>query len=405
MGIQNFKIFLNTLNYTSNEPTEFDSLFVDIQSYLYQSIYSSFKSNESEFLEDICLKVVDNLSELFYNVFSTNLYSDTFKIIISFDGESIPMKYPIQKERRNSTIKTGKQLYKTVLLGYNIISEKVYKYIFDIITNNFSVFLNSMKNIKIPSDLQIILCGSSIRGEGEHKLFHLGKYFKCCKPIIASIDNDVFIIALSQLNKFESIQIYKTVNVIFNINIFISSFLPYDKNYIIFASLLFGNDFIPPIILLTANNCPFIHEALRKCKKSYIPHIFYNILNHLKNHSKIKYVIPPQIEEDIIIEFWNNCFWVLDYYKNYNFDQKYMNNNLYYNFNRNHIITALVDLEYSEKSYQKAYMKYKTLKTVSISNSKQSIFNEEELQIYQRFFPKAIHSEIYHQIKINKSEE
>lgn len=397
MGIRNFKTFLNMSSCDQLE--EYDSIFIDIQSILYKSIQYSFKSSEPELLEEVCSHVIQNLYELFENIFSYHCFKDTLKVIISFDGESIPMKFPTQKQRRNVQVQ-GKNVYKIVLFGHNTISDQVGNFIIETLTNySDKLFPHHMK---IPSKLEFIILGSDTKGEGEHKLFSLGAYLKCRKPVIASIDNDVFIIALSQLSKFDSIQIYKSKNNIFNINRVVSQFLSYDKQYCIFASLLFGNDFIPPIINLTDKNCPIIHEALKECNNCEMPTVFHTVLNQLKKASKIRFAVPPQIEESILLEFWKNCFWVLDYYKNYTFPQKFMENNLFDIFNKNHIISALLDEEYSQKCYRKAYSIYKKLNFKSLNlNPKEVVFTNEQLKLYDRFFPKTKNvPEKYHKINI-----
>lgn len=397
MGIRNFKTFLNLSS--SDQLEEYDSILIDIQSYLYKSIQYSFKSSENEFLEEVCSYVIQHLYELLENIFSYPCFKDSLKVIISFDGESIPMKFPTQKQRRNVQVQ-GKNVYKIVLFGHNTISDQVGKFIRDTLTHySRHLFPDHMK---IPSKLEFIILGSDTKGEGEHKLFSLGAYLQCRKPVIASVDNDVFIIALSQLSKFDSIQIYKSRNNIFNINRVVSQFLCYDKQYCIFASLLFGNDFIPPIINLTDKNCPIIHEALKECNQREMPAVFYAVLNELKKASKIRFAVPPYIEEIIIVEFWKNCFWVLDYYEKYTFPQKFMENHLFDIFDKNHVISALLDKDYSEECYKKAYSMYKNLNFKSLTlNPKEVVFTNEQLKLYGRFFPNTKNvPERYHKIII-----
>lgn len=401
MGIQNFKLFLSSVNYKSSDLCEYDSIFVDIQSYLYNAIQNTFKSRETELVNDICIKVTDDLITVLRKIFSRGHFTENLKVIISFDGESVPMKYPTQKQRRNVYAR-GKNLFKAALFGHNTISEKVYNFIIYTITNNFALL--SLNMTDIPSDLQFIICGSVTKGEGEHKLFYLGQYHNCRKPLVVSVDNDIYIIALSQLRNFDSIQIYKNFEIIQNINIFVSHFLTYNLQLCIYASLLFGNDFIPPVIILTESNCSVIHDALKMCKKEDMPHIFYIILHELVKNSKIRYKVPPQIEENMITEFWKNCFWVLDYYEKYNFPQKYMDNILFNVFDKNHIVTALLDQEYSENSYKKALSKYKKIKTVVPTIApKHIIFTEEQLKVFNKFFPETnSDAEFYNIINIKR---
>lgn len=384
MGIRNFKTFLNISGYKYDKLEEFDSILIDIQSYLYKGLQSTLKSTESGIIEDVCCYVIKTLNELFENIFSYDCFTDTVKIIISFDGESIPMKLPTQKQRRNVEAE-GKNVYKLVLFGHNTISERVRKFIVNILNNNSKLMFPDY--MKTASELEFHIIGSDTKGEGEHKLFRLGSYYECRKPVIDSIDNDVFIIALSQLYKFDSIQIYKSKYDFLNINRVVSQFFSYDKKYCILASLLFGNDFIPAIINLTDKNCPLIHEALKECNSYEMPMIFYTVLKKLKEASKIRFKVIPQIEELIIIEFWKNCFWVLDYYEKYKFPQKYMENYLFDIFDKDHIVSALLDIDYSQECYKRAYSMYKKINLESINfNPIESVFTNEQLKKYEPFF-------------------
>lgn len=402
MGIRNFKTFLN-ISY-SDQLEEFDSIFIDIQSYLYKGLQFTLKSLESDIIEEVCLYVMQSLHDLFETIFSYNCFQESIKIIISFDGESIPMKFPTQKQRRNVTVE-GKNVYKIVLFGHNKISDNVYKFIIDILENYTKKFFPT--HIKIPSKLEFYIMGSNTKGEGEHKLFFLGYYLNCRKPVIVSVDNDVFIIALSQFSKFDSIQIYKSKTDFLNVNRFVSNSLLYDKQYCIFASLLFGNDFIPPIIHLTENNCPLIHEALKEIYDCEMPTVFYSVLSKLKAASKIKFKKISQINESIILEFWKNCFWVLDYYKKYEFPQKFMENHLFDIFNKNHIVSALLDEQYSQKCFKKAQSIYEKLNLMCVNlNPKDVVFTTEQLEKYRRFFPAIKNTpEIYYKITITPLDE
>lgn len=397
MGIRNFKTFLNISD--SDELEEFDSVLIDIQSYLYKGLQYTLKSVESDIIEDVCFYVMQSLYDLFETIFSYNCFQESIKIIISFDGESIPMKFPTQKQRRNVSVE-GRNVYKIVLFGHNTISDNVYNFIVDILENYTEKFFP--KHLKIPSKLEFNIMGSNTKGEGEHKLFFLGSYLNCRKPVIVSVDNDVFIIALSQFSKFDSIQIYKSKKDFLNVNRVVSNILSYDKQYCIFASLLFGNDFIPPIIHLTENNCPLIHEALKENHHCEMPTVFYTILNKLKTASKIKFKKMSQINESIILEFWKNCFWVLDYYKKYKFPQKFMENHLFDIFNKDHIVSALLDEQYSQKCFNKAQSIYKKLNLKCINlNPKDVVFTNEQLEKYRRFFPEIKNTqETYYKITI-----
>lgn len=410
MGIKNFTILLNAFNYTSNVLTEYDSIFIDIQSYLYKAISNSFKEKENELKKDICLKVVKDLSEIFYNIFKSGHFKDFLKIFICFDGNGVPFKLPTQQARRAAIITegkslnmgNGKNLIKALLIGHNILSAQVYTYIVQSLRTNCSEFFLNLNEIKMPSKLQFIIAGSNISGEGEQKMFHFASIFKCLKPLLVSVDNDVFIISLLQIYKFDTVQIYKSTKVIYNLNIFLSKHLRCTKECFIYTSFLFGNDFIPAVIELSETNCLVICEALNMCEKNDIPHVFFTIIKYLEKQSKIDYKSPPQIEQNIILEYWKNILWVLDYYTKPNFKQKYMKNVLFNIFQRDQIIGVLLDLAYSKLTFNMACLEYKSLKTKPLDiDLKKFIFTTEQLQMYAHFFPKLPTQEMYNFFEIN----
>lgn len=403
MGIKNFKIFLKALNYVSNELSEYDSILIDIQSFLYRAIQNSFKSEESELRKDVCIKVLNDLSALFYSIFSRGQFKDLLRIIICFDGTALPLKLPTQKLRRNNIPDTeGKSLYQTLIFGHNILSIQVYDYIIENLKNNCANFFSNTNDIKIPSKMQFFILGSGIIGEGEHKIFYFNDFLKCKNPLIVSVDNDVFIISLSKFSKFSTIQIYKSANIIWNVNLFVSNYIRCTKECFIYATFLFGNDFIPAVINLTEKNSPVIHEALNMCEKDHMPYVFFTILKQLLKTKKLKYVASSQIEERIILEFWKNVMWVKDYYEKYNFEQMFMENLLFEIFDRHQIITVLLDLTYSEEIFNKACLEYKNLKTAQPTfDPKTLIFTAEQLQKYGRFFPQSAPQKTYHVIEIS----
>lgn len=403
MGIKNFKLFLNALDYISTELTGYDSIFIDIQSYLYKAIDRSFKTNYFDLTQDVCIKVLNDLSALFYSIFSCGHFKDSLTVVICFDGAAPPLKLPTQRLRRSNTVAAeGRSLYKTLLFGHNILSRQVYNYIIQNLKTNCSNFFSNTNDIKIPSKLQFVVSGSHMRGEGEHRMFEFATLYKCKRPLIVSPDNDVFIIALSQFSKFDTIQIYKSAKIIWNVNLFATNYMPCSKECFIYASFLFGNDFIPAIIDLTERNCPVIHEALQMCERNHMPHIFFTILQHLITKSKLKFKTPHQIKDQIIEEFWKNIFWMLDYYSTYRFHQMYMENLLFDIFDKHQIIAVLLDLAYAERTFNKACLQYKCLKAEpSKLNPKNLIFTAEQLEKYSYFFPKSPIAENYHLICIS----
>lgn len=380
MGIPNFTSFLKAANIDTSSINTFDSILIDAQSLIYSAIDSSLKENEQLLLEDINFLVFNNIINIINSLFKTNVQEDFITIIISLDGEGVPMKYPTQQKRRENNIR-GRDLYKIVLFGNNSISNNVVNYL--------SAALKSKKHLQFlkntPEHIRFLISGADSEGEGEHKLFHIATHYNCKNPIIVSEDNDVFIISCIHYADFDSIQIKKKKHVYYNLNDIMSNYLQYNANVLVNASFLFGNDFIPPIVYISENNPAVIHDAMYHCDDTYLPNILYTILSMISKHmiySQVAYV-----DESVILEYWKNCLWILDYYKYKNFPQKFMKNILYTSFDRNMVITALLNRDYSIQTFEKAKSEYGNLITIPASEKPfQKVFSKDQLPVIERFF-------------------
>ncbi|GFS69198.1 XRN_N domain-containing protein [Nephila pilipes] len=395
MGITNFSLLLQSLK--TDKIIPFDSILIDAQSLLYGAIDGTWKESEHDIMLDMCYKVEIDIGNILNTLFKSNLFENELHVVISFDGEGVPMKWPIQQKRRDKPAE-GRNLYKIVLFGNNIISQKVYRHLRESLTN-FDQFNKRYLQRYIPQTIKFILSGSNMEGEGEHKLFHIARKYSLKKPIIVSEDNDVFILAYKQFKTFESVQIRKKQNVIYNLRE-----LMYDSKILVNASLLFGNDFIPSVVTITVNNFNTIHDALYHFSIEHqnddLPELFCFVLKHLCDKSKIRYKKVPFVDYELILEFWKTCLWVLDYYTSPNFPQKFILNGLYDAFDRNSIVTALLDVEYSKCIYYEARTKYSSLESHPIENSSIPVMQLDQVK---RFLITACDNQKGDIIEIKKS--
>lgn len=364
MGIPNLSRLIQIVKPPTTEPDYFDSILIDAQSFIYIAIDNTLESEESKIIQDICHSVWLQIENLLNTLL---ISSDPITIILSFDGEGVPMKWPTQKQRRNTKeTEDIKTFYKFVLFGANTITLQIENFILNCF-KKYIVFCK--KNIKV------IVCGCQVFGEGEHKIFHIAEKKNCRNPIIVSVDHDVFILALLRIHKYDSLQIYryKTFYNIAHLSKSLhSTFIP--------VSILFGNDFVPPIISITPINASVIYKNL-EFEADDDPAILAQFLNsHTLKYSKNSFVNP-----NLTLSFWMTYLWILDYYTLRDFPQLYMENTLFDLYDRNQLLTALVNEDYSRQMFKKAQQKYKKLKTNYVQHSERFIFTDSS--ILQRLKP------------------
>lgn len=380
MGIPNFTTFLNSAKFPTDKIDSFDSILMDAQSLLYVAIDNSLKETENALLADICHIVSEEIINILKLLFNIKAHEENVTIVISFDGEGVPMKWPTQQKRREK-LAEGRDLYKVVLFGNNSISKNVIRHL----QNSLLKVTTRLNNV--PAQMRIIISGCDIEGEGEHKLFHIAEHYKCKKPMIVSEDNDVFIISCVHYSKFDNIQIKRKHNTFYRLNDIITNYLQYSTPVLIYGSFLFGNDFIPPIVSITETNPNLIHDALYHCESEYLPDIFYSVLSTLVLKKKIRFTNIMCKDKDLIVDFWKTCLWVLDYYQYKTFPQKYMLNTLYNTFDRNMIITALLNIGYAKQSFEEAKFNYANCVTRPFGKKAiQNVFHSSQLPHIQRFF-------------------
>lgn len=355
MGITNF---CKLIGPPSSEPTYFDSLLIDCQSFLYIAIDHCLETDEDKLLVEICEWTWNHLRGLLKSFLSYKCVSEDLTVILSFDGEGPPMKWATQRDRRQKVTKvTKKSFYKYVLFGTNKLTLAVEDYL-----------LTRLKEFNYT--MKVVLCGCEVTGEGEHKIFHIAEYLPGCEnPIIVSIDQDVFILAYLRLSRYKTIQIYRYKK-FYHVNS-----LPMKKLFI--ASFLFGNDFIPTVVGISPTNDSKIHEALAFDQNEDPPVIIATFLNNFKKH--LRFTQVEFVDRLLIVCFWMTYFWILDYYTLRQFPQLYLQNRLYDAFDRNQLLTGLMDKDYSKDVYQEAKQSYEDMITQPIPHSERHVFIDEPL--------------------------
>lgn len=193
--ILNHRSIINTID----KSIILDNFYIDANSIIYDAInstdYSKYSDNSSYEIV-IITNVIVKLKELINNI------NPTSNIIIAFDGIPPIAKINQQRSRR----------YKNYLQSQLLNTTNGYS------TCNISPgtnFMNTLdKNIyKTFSNLNYIVFGSDIPGEGEHKIFqyirdnpdkHLDK-----NTVIYGIDADLFMISLANLKLCKNIYLYR----------------------------------------------------------------------------------------------------------------------------------------------------------------------------------------------------
>ena len=364
MGINNFCKLIQPILRPTSKPTFFDSVLVDCQSFLYGAIEHCLEIEQEQIFDEICESVWEQINNLLKTFLS---HSDKYlTFILSFDGEGVPMKWATQRERRrrskNSSSK--KNFYRYILFGNNKLSIQVQNYV-----------IKQLK--KFNHHIRVIVCGCNVPGEGEHKIFQIAESLKTCQnPVVVSVDQDVFILSFLRLDRYQTLQIYR-YNQFYNINNFVSKQLSYPLKRLITVSFLFGNDFIPTLIGITATNPPNIHNCLSSIDEDDDPPTILSLfIQNMQNH--IHFTLVEFVDNNLIIWFWTTYFWILDYYTLRNFPQLFLENHVYDAFDRNQLLTGLINKKFSKEMFQIAQKNYKGLITQPIPNAERYVFMDSE---------------------------
>lgn len=368
MGITNFCVLIDSLQDDPSWKTsqQFDSILYDVQSLLHVGITNSLETQEEKLFRELCkwawYKMEKTLNELLSRPCAENV-----TLVLSFDGEGVPMKWPTQRNRRMRTDSqvTGKSKYRSALFGTNKIAMTVQQYFKEQIKHY------QLLNIK---RLKVIISGCNVPGEGEHKLFQIAEAFNCKNPIVVSEDQDVFVIALMRLERYDTLQVYRYEK-FYPVHYILKELIPYSVKQLEICSFLFGNDFIPPIVGITPTNAPDIHNALSEHDDDEEPpHAIANFIEKMK--TSLRYQTVDCMDPVLLDAFWITFFWLKDYYTQSRFPQKYIQNTIYDSFDRNALLTALCIPDFSAESYNRAKELYSQTVTTptNVEQAIQSVF-------------------------------
>ena len=349
MGITNFCKLINPLHEPLPEPPDhpnhFDSILFDVQPLMHMGISACLESDEPKVFREVCQLAWYRLKQRLLE-FLPLTSSTSIPLVLSFDGEGVPMKWPTQRARRAHKDMDAKTKYRMALFGVNRISLQVQAYV-----------LQQLRRFSFPrvQQLHVYVSGCNVPGEGEHKMFHVAEALGTCRhPLVVSDDQDVFVLALMRLSRYETIQIYRYGRY-YPVTRLYREWLPYPMDHLEVGSFLFGNDFIPPLIGITPINGPTIHQSLM-LEDGHPVCLLAGFIDAMG--SAIRFQRVTHLDTLLVESFWITYFWLRDYYTQTTFPQKYLENPIYDAFDRNQLLTALSDVDVSRACFDRARRAY-----------------------------------------------
>ena len=188
-----------------------DNLYLDSNSIIYDSYYSikkEYDGHDDTFEKKLIIKVLKKIEEYIIGLMPRN------RVIIAYDGVAPIAKMEQQRNRRYKSMlerKLRKELYpegnanewKTTAItpGTNFMSK------LDKMTNDY--FNNNEKRYGLN---EIVVSGTNVPGEGEHKLFEKIREDKNHKnecTIVYGLDADLIMLGLNHLPISKNIYLYR----------------------------------------------------------------------------------------------------------------------------------------------------------------------------------------------------
>jgi len=295
MGIPNYFVQLikshsNIIKKFSKNSIEINNLYIDSNSIIYDAINNIVYNNDTNYNYKLYKYVSEKIEEY------VNIIKPKNKIIIAFDGIAPVAKLEQQRNRR----------YKSWLQNNNVDKWDTCN-----ITpgtrfmNDLNKFIsNHFNNHKSYKNIEIMVSGSNIIGEGEHKIFKYirnnKEYHNNTNTIIYGLDADLIMLCLSHLYISNNIYLFReTPHFINSLN---NNLFPEEKYLLdiyelcenikqdmlceinthddcimdyIFICFMLGNDFLPhfPVLNLRTNGLTYLIETYKNIisiNKEYI---------------------------------------------------------------------------------------------------------------------------------------
>lgn len=323
-----------------------NNLYLDSNSIIYDSYYSiknEYKGNDDVFEKILIIKVCEKIEEYILELKPTN------RVIIAYDGVAPVAKMEQQRNRRYKSMlerKLKKELYPegnstewktTAITPGTMFMKKL-----DIMTQDY--FNNNEKRYNLN---EIIVSGTNIPGEGEHKLFEKIRNDKKHKnecTIIYGLDADLIMLALNHLPISKQIYLYretpefiKSINIELNPNESYILDIPELSQTIIstmnngrqvnnkqqsnrlydyiFLCFFLGNDFLPhfPAVNIRTKGIEIMLNSYKK--------IFGDTNQNLTNGKKIYWNNVNKLIQDLSEDEWKN---LINEYKIRDRQEKYV---------------------------------------------------------------------------------
>ena len=349
----------NIIRKLSDNPIKVDNLYLDCNSIIYDAVY---KMETNDMTEDSTNKIISKVIETIISYI--NLLKPLGILMIAFDGVAPVAKLEQQRSRRFKSLyqnNLSRSLFKSVdpdpwnttaITPGTVFMKTLDEKIFKAFSNNEKFGIN-----------QIIISGTNVCGEGEHKIFqHIrdnSDYHKNTETIIYGLDADLIMLSINHLPISEKIYLFReTPEFIKSIN----SELEPNENYVldipelantitldmnngeeltteqqknriydyIFLCFFLGNDFMPhfPAVNIRTGGVEKMLQAYKatigntnenltdgkkifwKNVRKLVQFLADNELNFLKQEHKIrdrkeKYKLPDTTPEEKMINFIN----------------------------------------------------------------------------------------------------